>query len=545
MYPQAVPLLDLPAHRSLKVAEEAMGEAETALFGKPSGPRDDADLRRRTAVTSWAGEVMPVGTRVGEVPDPGVMLGLLYEGPSQDATLPVDVFAQTLRRYALRDPKLKASFDGHIEAAGTFVPPWLSPEVRKRRSQEAFDLAMKVAREQGFAQAAPLFEGVRGDCLPQAQIAIAVYELRELGDRASALRRLNEVLRIAPRNVAARMQRAKLLMRETSRRVEAANDYLVVLRELARQDEGEAPSEEVREVAVEKLWELYAEFANKKRLEAVLALAAEDPEQGYEALSRFVHTHPCSWDAQLHLSGLALAKERFDVVIKLLAPIRWLFPKDHRPHFMFGQALASKGMNSAAIRVLEHAASLAPNDQDITRWLMFARGGEVDTTASQVSAAVPVAQVIARSLLVLLGFVREGRVMPAVMLLNKLPGDLSLAFVLHAVAAQEKRRFSENGRFITAEVDLRAIGRRASLSDFAGEPLDPEQTVGDVPDPGVVVALLFDDAEVQAAGGRLEPSPAQCREALLVAARNDTTLASKLERHLASPDAAQRARLDP
>jgi hypothetical protein len=375
MYPQAVPLLGLAAHRSLRVIEEAMGETERALFGQPSGPRDAGDLKRRTAVTSWSGDSLPLGTRVGEVPDPGVILGLLYEGPTSSATLPVDVFAQTLRRYALRDPKLKQRFDEHVDESGTYVPAWLSPELRRQRSQEAFDVAMKVAREQGFAQAAPLFEGVRGDFFPQAQIAIAVYELRELGDKTSALRRLNDVIQVAPRNIAARMQRARILMRETSRRVEAATDYLIVLREVSRGDGGQEAAEEVSQMAIEKLWELHAEFANKKKLEQALALANEDADRGYEAVSRYVHTHPCSWDAQVRLAGLALAKERFDAVVKLLAPIRWLFPSDPRPHFMYGQALASRDLLVPAVRALEHAASLAPNDADIERWLRFARGG--------------------------------------------------------------------------------------------------------------------------------------------------------------------------
>lgn len=543
MYPQAVPLLGLAAHRSLRVIEEAMGETERALFGQPSGPRDANDLKRRTAVTSWSGDTLPLGTRVGEVPDPGVILGLLYEGPTSSATLPVDVFAQTLRRYTLRDPKLKQRFDEHVDEAGTYIPAWLSPAVRKQRSQEAFDVAMKVAREQGFAQAAPLFEGVRGDYFPQAQIAIAVYELRELGDKASALRRLNDVIQVAPRNIAARMQRARILMRETSRRVEAATDYLIVLREVSRGDGEQEAAEEVSHTAIEKLWELHAEFASKKKLEQALALVNEDPERGYEAVSRYVHTHPCSWDAQLRLAGLALAKERFDVVMKLLSPIRWLFPKDPRPHFMYGQALASRDLLVPAVRALEHAASLAPNDPDIERWLRFARG-DGSLSAGMPAAPVAVAQVVARSLLVMLGFVREGRVVPAVMVLHRLPGDLSLGFVFHAIAAQEKRRFS-GGREValTGEVDLRAIGRRSSLTDYTGEPLHPDQTVGDVPDPGVVVAILYDEAEV-AAAGRFNPLPEPCREALLRATQEDAALATKLVKHMESPEARLLARLD-
>ncbi len=169
------------------------------------------------------------------------MLCLVYDGPAADAALPIDVFAQTLRRYALRDPAMRARFEEHLVTAGTFVPPWLTPEVRRKRSHEAFDRAMSVAREQGFASAVSLFEGVRGECYAPAQIAVAVYELRETGDVQSALDRLDEVVRVAPRNVAARMQRAQLLAADAGRRVAAAADWLAVLREVGRAGAARSP----------------------------------------------------------------------------------------------------------------------------------------------------------------------------------------------------------------------------------------------------------------------------------------------------------------
>ncbi|MEZ4309518.1 MAG: hypothetical protein R3F14_15890, partial [Polyangiaceae bacterium] len=312
MYPAATPVRGVPTERSLKIVYEAVLDHERQLFQRAPGSRPATDryhvdeLRHRATLTSWSGEPIPTGTRVSEVPDPGVVLCLIYDGSSADAPLPAPVFAQTLRRFALRDPVLRAKFDQHVDEAGTFVPAWLSPEVRRRRSQEAFDAAMRVAREQGFAHAAPLLEGVRGESFAAAQVAIAVYELRELGDDDSALRRLNEVVRIAPRHIAARMQRAGILMRDPGRRVEAATDYLMVLREHGRAAE-DAPPREVREAATAALWELCSEFRSARKLEGALAVAKQDPERGFELLSRYVHTHPCAWDGQMHLAVVALA----------------------------------------------------------------------------------------------------------------------------------------------------------------------------------------------------------------------------------------------
>ena len=317
MYPSAVALKTLPESRSLKIVHEGMADQERALFGKPNRAVDRDDIKRRSAMTSWSGELLAVSSRIGEVPDPGVVLCLLYDGPAYEAPLPVDVFAQTLRRYALRDPALRVKFDEHVDAAGTYVPAWLSPEVRKQKSQDAFDAAMRVAREQGFAHAAPLFEGVRGDCFPAAQVAIAVYEMRELGDHESALRRLNEVVRVAPRNVAARMQRANLFATDSSRKVEAANDWLHVLRELVREASTTEASHEVAAAAMEGLWGLHREYADPRELEAALDLVNQDVDRGFEALSRYVHTHPCAWDAQAHLASIALSRQKFELTSKL------------------------------------------------------------------------------------------------------------------------------------------------------------------------------------------------------------------------------------
>lgn len=545
MFPAAVPFKALPAQRSLRLVHDSMAEQERALFGPPPRPADRDDIKRRAALTSWSGELIMVGTRIGEVPDPGVLLCLLYDVPTQHAPLPVEIFAQTLRRYALRDQALRARFEEHVDEAGTYVPAWLSPEVRRQRSQEAFDAAMRVARAQGFAHAAPLFEGVRGECFAPAQLAIAVYELRELGDAVSAMRRLNEVVRIAPRNVAARMQRARILLRDGARQVEAANDYLAVLRELARPDTPE-PSREVRDAAMQGLWKLNAEFADPQGLDAAVKLSHADPERGLEALSRYVHTHPCAWEAQAHLASLALSRQRFDLTAKLLASVRWLYPDEPNPHFVYGQALASKGNLEAAIAAFEHAARLAPNDADIQRWIAFARKKlRAEQGPDLRTSSVSLAHHVARSLLVLLGVVRQGRIHPSAMALNKLPGDVSLAFILHGVVTQEQRRFgptSDARPAATGEIDLKRVSARAALMDYAGEPLDTDQTVGDVPDPGVVIAILYEPQE----GGHVvrEPPPLEARQALARLAQEDGEMATKLDRHLRSTDAAHKARLD-
>jgi hypothetical protein len=81
------------------------------------------------------------------------------------------------------------------------------------------------------------------------------------------------------------------------------------------------------------------------------------------------------------------------------------------------------------------------------------------------------------------------------------------------------------------------VGRRTALLDDAGGRLDIEQLAGDVPDPGVLIALLYESVP-------LDPPPEACRATLLAMARADSEIAAKLDRHLQSPDAALLSRLD-
>jgi tetratricopeptide (TPR) repeat protein len=548
MFPTALPLKKLPVQRSLKLVYDILEEQEQALFGAPRGPADMESVRRRAAITSWSGEVLSASTKIGDVRDPGVLLCLLYDVPAAEAPLPVDVFAQTLRRYALRDPALRAKFDEHVDEAGTFVPSWLSPESRRQKSQEAFDAAMKVAREQGFAQAAPLLEGVRGDLYTSAQIAIAIHELRELGDADRALERLNEVIRVSPHNIAARMARAGILRSDAGRRVEAASDYLFILREIASRDSpGSSP--EVYEAASEGLWALHREFASPRELDAAVVLAQQEPDRGFEALSRYVHTHPCSWDAQAHLASLALARQRFDLSAKLLHSVRWLFPLDPNPHFVYGQAIASKGHLEAALRALEYAASLAPGDPGIVKWVQFVRRKLASEKSGGISApSVSVADHVARSLFVVTGLLRDGRIYPSASVLHKLPGDVSLSILLQGALSQEQRRFNNLSAGMTpvpTSEDLRSVAERSVITSYQGFIMHTDQTVGDVPDPGVVLVLLYPSVRRDDVGRPMfEPPSEQAVQALLSLVHQDAELAARLDRHLRSADASLKARLE-
>ena len=69
--------------------------------------------------------------------------------------------------------------------------------------------------------------------------------------------------------------------------------------------------------------------------------------------------------------------------------------------------------------------------------------------------------------------------------------------------------------------------------------------MGDVPDPGILIVLLYPSVGRDREGRPLfEPRPADCREALLGMVRQDLDMAGKLDRHLKSLDASIKARLD-
>src|SRR5262249_20032270 len=143
------------------------------------------------------------------------------------------------------------------------------------------------------------------------------------------------------------------------------------------------------------------------------------------------------------------------------------------------------------------AASIAPDDGDVRRWLDFTRSKlSAEREAERLMPSVTMAHQIARTMLLLVGFVREDRVHPAAIVLHRVPGDVSIAFVVQALAGQEQRRFGEGAAVKvpqnSGEIDMRGTDDRAVLLDFAGGRLTVDQTVGDVPDPGVMVAFLYD-----------------------------------------------------
>ncbi|MEO7327966.1 MAG: hypothetical protein ABI193_05275, partial [Minicystis sp.] len=122
-----------------------------------------------------------------------------------------------------------------------------------------------------------------------------------------------------------------------------------------------------------------------------------------------------------------------------------------------------------------------------------------------------------------------------------------LALVLRAVASQERRRFGGPSPAVasTMEIDLRTVAERCISMDYAGEPLSTELTVGDVADPGVVMVLLYEGTIRDDLGRPIfEPPPVECRGALLSMVQVDMDMSSKLDRHLRSPDATLKARLD-
>jgi tetratricopeptide (TPR) repeat protein len=322
--------------------------------------------------------------------------------------------------------------------------------------------------------------------------------------------------------------------------VDAADEYLAVLRIMASPDA--TASREVTAAASSGLWELHREFADNAQLESAKKLVAQDAERGFEALSRYVHTHPCAWDAQVELGRLALTRQRFDLAVKLLKEVRWLFPDDPSPHFVYGQALAASGHHEAAIRALDHALRLAPEDADIKSWVAFAQRELAGSSGPESSpAAVAVAHHIARSILVLRGVVWCGRVYPAVLNLHKVPGEVSMAFVLQAAVGHDRRATSASD----AEAMLRQLAERAHVSDYAGEILSPETTVGDLGDPGVVLVTLYEPPTKDAAGRfTLEPPPPECRARLLNLIAQDAELSSRLDRHLKSADATLKTRLE-
>jgi hypothetical protein len=123
----------------------------------------------------------------------------------------------------------------------------------------------------------------------------------------------------------------------------------------------------------------------------------------------------------------------------------------------------------------------------------------------------------------------------------KLPGDFAFTFALHELGDLERRLSpgDAGGRGPAARVADRCV-----LTDYVGIKVRAEGTIGEIPDPGVVVAILYAEPGRDAQGRPIfDPPPAQCRAALFRAVQADSEVSSRLERHLASDEASVKSRL--
>jgi hypothetical protein len=146
-----------------------------------------------------------------------------------------------------------------------------------------------------------------------------------------------------------------------------------------------------------------------------------------------------------------------------------------------------------------------------------------------------------RDLLLLIGFLRNGKMFPSALSSKELGVERSLKIVLDGMAQQERSLF---GRAMNPS-DRDDLRRRAALTTWSGEALTVGTRIGEIPDPGILVVLLYAAVKRDEAGRPVfEPRPASCRETLLGMVRQDLDMASKLDRHLKSADASIKARFD-
>src|SRR5580698_9030696 len=82
LFPVAEVEREVPVQRTLHLMWDVIADRERILSedtATPPPPSSEDDIRRRSAFTAWSGDVLGWTSRIGEIPDPGVVLCLVYE----------------------------------------------------------------------------------------------------------------------------------------------------------------------------------------------------------------------------------------------------------------------------------------------------------------------------------------------------------------------------------------------------------------------------------------------------------------------------------
>jgi cellulose synthase operon protein C len=225
--------------------------------------------------------------------------------------------------------------------------------------------------------------------------------LNARGQRAEAIARLDQAVKIAPLNVALRLERANMLI-EANEDKKAEADAEAVLKNNPRNATAiyieavvaaRAHDYTRADTLLTSIQPLFDHFPRAYYFEAVVKFNLGQAEQAIEAATKYVARAPRDPDGVKMLARIDIATQRPEQAVAVLEKAVGAGMQDAQMLDLLGQAYGAVGNQVKAQEAFLNAQKLAPNDPDIMAHLAAARlqAGDASGAAAELKKSLAVA----------------------------------------------------------------------------------------------------------------------------------------------------------
>ena len=225
--------------------------------------------------------------------------------------------------------------------------------------------------------------------------------LNARGQRAEAIARLDQAVKLAPADVALRLERANMLIESNQDKL-AAEDAAAALK-IDPRSAGAVYIQAVLAVRAHdytkadtlltRLQPLFGHFQRAYYFEAVVKFNLGQAEQAISAAEKYVARMPQDPDGVKLLARIDIATQRPESAVAVLGKAVTAGMQDAQMLDLLGQAYGAIGNRIKAVQAFQGAQKLAPNDPDIMAHLAAARlqAGDAAGAAEELKRSLAVA----------------------------------------------------------------------------------------------------------------------------------------------------------
>ncbi|MDE2335244.1 MAG: PEP-CTERM system TPR-repeat protein PrsT [Rhodospirillales bacterium] len=221
------------------------------------------------------------------------------------------------------------------------------------------------------------------------------------GQRSQAISRLDQAIKIAPTDIALRLERANMLIEANQDKL-AAEDAAAVLK-INPRSAGAVYIEAVlaarahdytkADALLTRVQPLFGHFQRAYYFEAVVKFNLGQAEQAISAAEKYVARMPQDPDGVKLLARIDIATQRPESAVEVLNKAVAAGMQDAQMLDLLGQAYGAVGNRAKAVQAFQGAQKLAPDNPDIMAHLAAARlqAGDAAGAAEELKRSLAVA----------------------------------------------------------------------------------------------------------------------------------------------------------